>query len=305
MKQSTFGAGMLAVAALTAAGTALAYTYSGKVTIAQSSDVTTAANSGSVVIGNSSGKQIGFDDNEIQARGDGGGVSSLFLQAEGGELHIGPEATRITISPREIAAANTHLEFLIDGETGFYMYRPDADDLYLMLMGTRVEVRSPMVVMDGLHFVSTGSGDACFSSGWLVPCQSSARYKTDILDLTPGLATVLAMRPVSFRYKESGLPSMGFVAEEAAGHLPELVTRTEGGTIQGFDYKGYTAVLTRAVQEQQRMLDDLDARLQAERTARATLAEQLGAQDRELAATRQELARLSADVAALTTKLAR
>lgn len=83
----------------------------------------------------------------------------------------------------------------------------------------------------------------------IAACSSSARYKRDIDDLELGLAAVLRLRAVGYRWKDSGQADVGFVAEEIAALDERLVTRNERGQVEGVKYDRLTAVLANAVQE--------------------------------------------------------
>ncbi len=120
----------------------------------------------------------------------------------------------------------------------------------------------------------------------IASCSSSARYKRDIDDLELGLAAVLRLRAVGYRWKDSGQADVGFVAEEIAALDERLVTRNDRGDVEGVKYDRLTALLANAVQE-------LAAResLAAERMAAITvrndaLAADNGALRAELAALR-------------------
>ena len=65
------------------------------------------------------------------------------------------------------------------------------------------------------------------------------------------------MQPREFDWKEEGDHSIGFIAEEAEGVLPDLVTLNDEGKVGSFKYDAYTAVLTKAIQEQQEEIDSL------------------------------------------------
>lgn len=73
--------------------------------IAEGSDVTTNGGSGFLLLGSPSDLNIGFDNNEIQAR-DGNAVSTLFLQHEGGALRIGN--TKLTVQSNGDVGINTN-----------------------------------------------------------------------------------------------------------------------------------------------------------------------------------------------------
>lgn len=116
---------------------------------------------------------------------------------------------------------------------------------------------------------SAGSASLCRNaSNQIASCSSSARYKDDIANLDLGLAAVSALRPVAYRWKESGAADLGFVAEEVAALDERLIVRNERGEIEGVRYDRLSAVLAGAVQElaarealAQQQRDALEARL--------------------------------------------
>lgn len=83
---------------------------------------------------------------------------------------------------------------------------------------------------------------------------SSIRYKENIENLEYGLEELLALRPISFTYKEAfsdGDPSrkIGFIAEEMASTVPEVIDYGNDGQVEGIQYGNLTAILTRAIQQ--------------------------------------------------------
>ncbi len=90
---------------------------------------------------------------------------------------------------------------------------------------------------------------------------SDARLKKDIADLAPGLDAVLALRPVTFAWRDesrSGEQQMGFIAQEVRDILPALVH--ESGNDQGtlsIEPLALLPVLVNAIQEQQAQIDAL------------------------------------------------
>jgi hypothetical protein len=104
------------------------------------------------------------------------------------------------------------------------------------------------------------------SAGILASCSSSIRYKEQIEDSALGLNEVMEMRPVTFKWKGRDEHDFGFVAEEMAKINPLFVTY-DRGRIEGVKYSQLTAVLVKAVQEQQAEIralnsgvDDLETR---------------------------------------------
>ena len=64
-----------------------------------------------------------------------------------------------------------------------------------------------------------------------------------------------------YRWIDSGEDDIGFVAEEVAELMPELITRNADGEVEGVRYERLTAVLVKAMQEQNRENDLLRAEL--------------------------------------------
>ena len=85
-----------------------------------------------------------------------------------------------------------------------------------------------------------------------MPTTSSARFKDDILDMTDPTHLLMALRPVSFRYKPEidpdGRTQYGLIAEEVAQIAPELVARDDDGQINSVRYNLVNALVLGEVQ---------------------------------------------------------
>lgn len=111
---------------------------------------------------------------------------------------------------------------------------------------------------------AAGSTQLCInSSKQIANCSSSVRYKENIVPLMGGLSTVMELRPVTFDWKDSKQPDVGFVAEEINQVAPLLATFSASGRVEGVKYDRVSAILVRAVQEQQQQLDAQDAQIQS------------------------------------------
>jgi hypothetical protein len=121
----------------------------------------------------------------------------------------------------------------------------------LLLANGDLRITGPMRV--GSFPSSTGTGVCRTTNGTLANCSSSARYKEEIrgLDTQASAALVREMRPVTFRWKESGLEDIGLIAEELAGIEPRLVIYDTNGEIEGIKYNHLSALLVAAVQDLQ------------------------------------------------------
>jgi hypothetical protein len=89
---------------------------------------------------------------------------------------------------------------------------------------------------------------------------SDSRMKTDIQDVTYGLDEVLAMRPVSFRWKEKydDRTHLGLLAQDIEALIPEIVQGSDDDAIPlSMSYTDLIPVLIKAIQEQEAKIDSL------------------------------------------------
>jgi hypothetical protein len=97
---------------------------------------------------------------------------------------------------------------------------------------------------------------------------SDYRLKENIAPMTGALATVSALKPVTYKWKVDGSSGQGFIAHELQAVVPECVTGEkdavdeEGKPIyQGIDTSFLVATLTAAIQELKAEVDSLKAQL--------------------------------------------
>ena len=125
------------------------------------------------------------------------------------------------------------------------------------------------VVYDG---AGTGRFEVTLSSAGFI---SDRDQKENITDLSYGLDTVKKLQPKKFKFKDvvemfeidgekrtlEGDYNIGFIAQEMVEEVPEIVSGTDGQGDMKIDYAAFTSVLTKAIQEQQVIIDDLKARI--------------------------------------------
>ena len=118
-----------------------------------------------------------------------------------------------------------------------------------------------------------GAGVIIDTSGHLGTTTSSARYKEAIQPMDKASEAILALKPVTFRYKHEldpdGIPQFGLVAEDVAKVNPALVARDEQGKPYTVRYEAVNAMLLneflkehREVQELKKQVAALTASLQ-------------------------------------------
>ena len=142
--------------------------------------------------------------------------------------------------------------------------------------------RNTATFIRGISGATAAGGAGVFVnlSGHLGTLTSSARFKDEIKPMGNASEAILALRPVSFRYKKDidpqGIPQFGLVAEEVEKVNPDLVIREADGRPQTVRYEQVNAMLLneflkehKTVQEQgamiarqQKAIDALTAGLQ-------------------------------------------
>ncbi len=118
------------------------------------------------------------------------------------------------------------------------------------------------------------TGTVCFGSGGVLTYDttttcllSSVRWKQDVTDLDAGLAEIMRLRPVSYELKPEVNPAhlgrqVGLVAEDVQKVDDRLVGVGSDGAANGVRYQQLTAVLVKAIQEQQIEIDQLRGELE-------------------------------------------
>jgi len=130
--------------------------------------------------------------------------------------------------------------------------------------------------ISGISGATAAGGAAVFvtSNGHLGTTTSSARFKDEIKPMGNASEAILALRPVSFRYKKEidpqAIPQFGLVAEEVEKVNPDLVIREADGRPQTVRYEQVNAMLLNEflkehckVQEQEATIAQLKKDFQA------------------------------------------
>jgi hypothetical protein len=130
----------------------------------------------------------------------------------------------------------------------------------------------------GIHGVTVAGGVGVIvgTNGQLGTTTSSERFKEAIKPMDKASEAILALKPVTFRYKKEldpdGIPQFGLVAEQVEKVNPDLVARDADGKINTVRYEAVNAMLLneflkqhRQVQEQQKEIEALKAQLTEQR----------------------------------------
>jgi hypothetical protein len=99
------------------------------------------------------------------------------------------------------------------------------------------------------------------SDGQLGTRTSSARFKQDIHSMDKASEAILALKPVTFRYKQEldpqGIPQFGLVAEEVEKVNPDLVVRDAQGKVFTVRYEAVNAMLLNEFLKEHRTVQEL------------------------------------------------
>jgi hypothetical protein len=127
--------------------------------------------------------------------------------------------------------------------------------------------------------VPDGVGVIVGTNGRLGTVVSSARFKEAIKPMDKSSEAILALKPVTFRYKHDldpkGMPQFGLVAEEVEKVNPDLVARDEQGKPYTVRYEAVNAMLLNEFLKEHQKVERLEAAL-------AAVNERLKAQDAKI-----------------------
>jgi len=158
-----------------------------------------------------------------------------------------------------MGARNIHI-----GHPGF---AGDSDTI--RVGNTGIQTRTFIAAIRG---VTTGVADAVpvliDSNGQLGTASSSRRFKKEIKPMDKASESILALKPVTFHYKNdtTDTPQFGLIAEEVAEVNPHLVVRDKSGEIYTVRYDAVNAMLLneflkehKEVEAQQRKIENQEA----------------------------------------------
>jgi hypothetical protein len=111
--------------------------------------------------------------------------------------------------------------------------------------------------------VPNGVGVIIGNNGKLGTVVSSARFKDEIKPMDKASEVILALQPVTFRYKKEldpeAIPQFGLVAEQVAKVDPDLVARDEQGKPYTVRYEAVNAMLLNEFLKEHRKVEGLEA----------------------------------------------
>jgi hypothetical protein len=212
------------------------------------------------------------------------GAASNYQQASGAHKWL-------TVASGTIGTAITFTQAMtLDASGNLLVGTTNASDSAGVGFKLNVDAAHPIMAVvgssstnafDTYHLYSTGAsayrfyvgfGGTVYATSTTITAISDQRLKENIRDLDEGLATVMALKPRKFDWKEGKGQNIknarGFIAQEFETVLPDMIEEWRDPAPEGEEaYKAINAnlipTLVKAIQEQQALIQSLTARLDA------------------------------------------
>jgi trimeric autotransporter adhesin len=167
-------------------------------------------------------------------------------------------------------------------------------------IGTRGTHRNTSIAGISAVTVPNGVGVIIDTNGHLGTVVSSARFKDNIKPMEKVSEAILALKPVTFHYKQEldpeGIPQFGLVAEEVEKINPDLVARDADGKAYTVRYEAVNAMLLNEFLKEHRIVQELKS-IAAKQEANAAKQEAtIARQQKQIEALTAGLQKVSAQV---------
>ncbi|MGH8094376.1 MAG: tail fiber domain-containing protein [Chthoniobacterales bacterium] len=214
---------------------------------------------------NTAAGQSALFSNTTGTNNTAAGTSALLNSTTGGNnIALGYQAGA------NLTTGDNNIEI---GSTGV------ANDSGRIRVGTRGIQNSTYIA--GIFGSTVTGGAAVFvdNKGHLGTVTSSARFKNQIKPMGQASESILALQPVTFRYKPQldpeSIPQFGLVAEQVARVNPDLVVRDEQGKPYTVRYEAVNAMLLNEFLKEHRKVEEQGAEIAELRSALEKQAAQL------------------------------
>jgi hypothetical protein len=175
----------------------------------------------------------------------------------GGNVGIGrADASDVRLIVKGVDAGSTNYTFSAENSSSVSLLYLRNDKYFNSGAIANYSVAGTALVIDGSNFVGKTT--------------SSLRYKKEIIDYDKGLHAITKLRPVYYKSAVEGPNGIdpkqhaGFIAEEIADTgFEEFLVRNSEGEPDAIQYAQMTALLCKAIQEQQALITQLTARITA------------------------------------------
>jgi uncharacterized coiled-coil protein SlyX len=156
---------------------------------------------------------------------------------------------------------------------------------------------------------TSSGGTAVFinSAGKLGTTTSSRRFKEGIKPMADASEVILALQPVTFRYKKeiepSGISQFGLVAEDVEAVNPDLVVRDQEGKVNTVRYEAINAMLLNEFLKEHKAFVDEQCRVREQEATIEELTSRIANQEKGMHALVQQIQQQAAAIQRVTTQL--
>jgi uncharacterized coiled-coil protein SlyX len=160
----------------------------------------------------------------------------------------------------------------------------------------QVQTRTFIAGVHGVQTINAAIPVLVDFAGQLGTLSSSKRFKKEIKPMDRVSEGILALKPVTFHYKNetTSTPQFGLIAEEVAEVNPDLVVRDKNGEIYTVRYDAVNAMLLNEFLKEHRRVEAQDCKLRGQEATIAELESTVARQQKEfqtaMAEQRKEMA---------------
>jgi uncharacterized coiled-coil protein SlyX len=145
------------------------------------------------------------------------------------------------------------------------------------------------------------------TNGHLGTVTSSARFKEAIKPMDKASEAILALKPMTFRYKKEldpqGIPQFGLVAEQVEKVNSDLVARDEKGHVYTVRYEAVNAMLLNEFLKEHRKVEEQGCKLQGQEATISQLKSTVAQQQKGMEALAASLKEQAAQVQKVSAQL--
>jgi hypothetical protein len=202
------------------------------------------------------------------------GFQAMFSNITGNSnVAIGDSALHTNASGSFYTIVGSHAGFDVEGSENIYV----GDSVGSGVMSESGTIRigdsnlQTATYIAGISGQTASDGVAVYvnTDGKLGTVTSSARFKEQIKPMDKASEVILALNPVSFRYKEEvdpkGIPQFGLVAEDVEKVSHDLVARDRDGKPYTVRYDAVNAMLLNEFLKEHRKVEELKSAMAQQR----------------------------------------